>query len=195
MSTALRAVAHPTSLSAARNMVSFDMPRYRRAEIEGGTFFFTIVVADRSSEILVPHIDRFRRVYSLVQERHPFRTIAICILPDHLHAIWSLPEGDADYALRWSVIKSRFSRGLDGASSRSIARPVRRRCPPYESSFQFCRGRVGNGARHCLSAWAKSLGAIAHVSTPEQAILPTLRVIISGRRRRRAPHWRRCRRG
>jgi REP-associated tyrosine transposase len=102
------------------------MPRYRRAEIEGGTFFFTVVIADRSSDILVAHIDRFRRVYGLVQERHPFRTIAICILPDHLHAIWSLPEGDADYSLRWKAIKSNFSRGFDGASSRSPSKIAKR---------------------------------------------------------------------
>jgi putative transposase len=108
------------------NMVSFAMPRYRRAEIEGGTFFFTVVVADRSSDILVSHVDRFRRVYGLVQERHPFRTVAICILPDHLHAIWSLPEGDADYSLRWRTIKSNFSRGLDGAGSRSPSKIAKR---------------------------------------------------------------------
>jgi putative transposase len=102
------------------------MPRYRRAEIEGGTFFFTVVVADRSSDILVAHIDRFQRVYGLVQERHPFRTVAICILPDHLHAIWSLPEGDADYALRWRAIKSNFSRGFDGARFRSTSKIAKR---------------------------------------------------------------------
>jgi putative transposase len=88
------------------------MSRYRRAKIEGGVFFFTVALADRSSDILIRHIDRLRRIYGSVQEHQPFETVAICILPDHLHAIWSLPAGDADFALRWSLIKSAFSRGL-----------------------------------------------------------------------------------
>jgi putative transposase len=95
------------------------MPRYRRAKIAGGTFFFTVAIADRSDDLLVREIERLRRIYSSVQSRHPFETIAICILPDHLHALWSLPEHDADFPLRWSLIKSGFSRGLDAAASRS----------------------------------------------------------------------------
>jgi len=88
------------------------MSRYRRAKIEGGVFFFTVALADRTSDLLVRHVDRLRRMYQSVQERHPFETITICILPDHVHAAWSLPAGDADFPLRWSLIKSGFSRGL-----------------------------------------------------------------------------------
>jgi putative transposase len=88
------------------------MTRYRRIRVEGGLFFFTVTLADRSSRLLIAEIDRLRRMYASVQREHPFETIAICILPDHLHAIWSLPEGDPDYSLRWSLIKSGFSRGL-----------------------------------------------------------------------------------
>ena len=68
------------------------MPYYRRAHVEGGVFFFTVTLADRSSDILVRHIDRLRRIYASVQKQHPFETVAICVLPDHLHAVWSLPE-------------------------------------------------------------------------------------------------------
>jgi len=82
-------------------------------------FFFTVVLADRSSELLVEHIERLRQVYRAVQARLPFETNAICILPDHLHAIWTLPPGDGDFASRWSQIKSGFSRGLPAAQSRS----------------------------------------------------------------------------
>jgi putative transposase len=67
------------------------MSRYRRANIEGGSFFFTLALADRSSDLLVCHVDRLRRAYKVVQERLPFETVAICILPDHLHALWLLP--------------------------------------------------------------------------------------------------------
>ncbi|HZQ13067.1 MAG TPA: transposase [Pseudolabrys sp.] len=88
------------------------MPNYRRAKIAGGTFFFTLTLADRSSDLLLREIDRLRRAYAQVQERRPFDTVAICILPDHLHAIWSLPSGDTDFARRWNLIKGGFSRGL-----------------------------------------------------------------------------------
>ena len=88
------------------------MSYYRRAKIEGGTFFFTVALADRSSDLLVRHVDRLRRIYAAAQQSRPFVTIAVCVLPDHLHAIWKLPEGDADFSLRWSLIKSGFTRGL-----------------------------------------------------------------------------------
>jgi putative transposase len=48
---------------------------------------FTVVLADRSSTLLVDHADRLRRIYRTVFQRRPFETVAICILPDHLHAI------------------------------------------------------------------------------------------------------------
>jgi putative transposase len=102
------------------------MSRYRRAYIEGGTFFFTVTLANRSSDMLVRHIDRFRRIYDSVEERYPFETIAICVLPDHLHALWSLPQGDADFSLRWSLIKSGFSRGLPGNMPRTSSKIARR---------------------------------------------------------------------
>jgi putative transposase len=101
------------------------MSRYRRAYVEGGTFFFTVTLADRSSDMLVRYIDRFRRIYRSVEERYPFETIAICVLPDHLHALWSLPQGDADFSLRWSLIKSGFSRGLPGNMPRSSSKIAR----------------------------------------------------------------------
>jgi putative transposase len=88
------------------------MPNYRRANASGGIFFFTVVLADRSSDLLIEEIARLRRVYGVVQQRCPFETVAICILPDHIHAIWVLPENDNDFASRRSLIKSGFSRGL-----------------------------------------------------------------------------------
>src|SRR5215475_12363937 len=102
------------------------MPRYRRAKIEGGVFFFTVTLADRSSDLLVLHIDRLRQVYISVQQRYPFETIAICVLPDHLHAVWSLPEGDSNFPLRWSLIKSGFSRGLAGNARPSASKIAKR---------------------------------------------------------------------
>jgi REP element-mobilizing transposase RayT len=95
------------------------MSWYRRLKIEGGVFFFTVTLADRTEDLLVRHVDRLRRMYQAVHARHPFETVAICILPDHIHAVWSLPAGDKDYARRWSLIKSSFSRGLPYDASRT----------------------------------------------------------------------------
>jgi putative transposase len=94
-------------------MVWFVMPQYRRTKTKGSVFFFTVVLAERPSNLLFDEIGRLRLSYGTVQQRRPFETIAICILPDHVHALWALPEGDADFSSRWSLIKSGFSRGLD----------------------------------------------------------------------------------
>jgi putative transposase len=89
-------------------------------------FFFTVVLAERPNNLLVDQIDRLRRVYREVQQSRPFETVAICILPDHLHTLWSLPEGDADFPTRWSLIKSGFSRGLDPARARTTSKVAKR---------------------------------------------------------------------
>ncbi len=89
------------------------MSRYRRSRIAGGTYFFTVALAGRHGSALIDNIDRLRDAYRKVSERQPFETIAICILPDHLHAIWELSEGDADFSGRWSQIKRGFSWGME----------------------------------------------------------------------------------
>lgn len=101
------------------------MPNYRRAKVTDGTFFFTVTLADRTSDLLVKEIDRLRPIYADVAKQCPFETIAICILPDHLHAIWSLPSNDTDFARRWNLIKGGFSRGLP-AASRSLSKVAKR---------------------------------------------------------------------
>lgn len=88
------------------------MPNYRRSRMPGGTWFFTLTLADRQSRLLVDKVALLRQAYSQTQRSRPFQTLAICILPDHFHAIWTLPEGDADFAARWSQLKSTFSRQL-----------------------------------------------------------------------------------
>jgi putative transposase len=97
------------------------MATFRRATIKGGTYFFTAALADRRGDLLVRHVDLLRRSYRVTKQRLPFETIAICILPDHLHAIWALPENDADFARRWNLIKSGFSRALPATASRSAS--------------------------------------------------------------------------
>ncbi len=82
---------------------------YRRNLLPGGTFFFTVTLADRSSSALVDHIDLLRQAFRKARLRHPFAIDAIVILPDHLHTIMTMPEGDADFPARWKAIKAGFS--------------------------------------------------------------------------------------
>ncbi|MEC5206017.1 putative transposase [Vogesella perlucida] len=88
------------------------MADYRRFRQAGGYYFFTLTLADRGSCLLVDEISRLRQAYRTVAIRRPFETLAICVLPDHLHAVWRLPEGDSDFSTRWAQIKALFSRGL-----------------------------------------------------------------------------------
>jgi putative transposase len=87
------------------------MPNYRRNLIPGGTFFFTVVTYQRRP-ILIEQRAREIIHQSLLHIRKelPFETIAICLLPDHLHCIWTLPEHDHDYPTRWKKIKALFSK-------------------------------------------------------------------------------------
>ena len=67
------------------------MVRYRRNFIAGSTFFFTAKLANPKLHLLVEHIDLLRAAYMDVQKQYPFETVAVCVLPNHIHAIWTLP--------------------------------------------------------------------------------------------------------
>jgi len=88
------------------------MVQYRRNRVAGGSYFFTLALADRSSDALIAHIDLLREAFSAARARRPFVVEAVVILPEHLHTIWSLPEGDTDYPARWTHLKSHFSRAV-----------------------------------------------------------------------------------
>jgi putative transposase len=88
------------------------MVRYRRNFVPGGTFFFTLTLADRRSSVLVDHIGLLRAAFRNTRERRSLAVDAIVILPDHLHAILSLPAGDSDFSGRWRAIKAAFTRSL-----------------------------------------------------------------------------------
>lgn len=88
------------------------MTDYRRNRVEGGTYFFTVAIAQRHLELLVQHIDLLKAALRDEKKYAPFINLGFVVLPDHLHAIWRLPRGDADYSSRWRRIKSSFSRAL-----------------------------------------------------------------------------------
>lgn len=91
------------------------MPWYRRLFVPGGTYFFTVTPEDRRKSHLTEHIGALRAAYRYVVARHPFETVAIVVLPEHLHCGWTLPQGDHDFPMRWRLLKSHFMRQLPNA--------------------------------------------------------------------------------
>lgn len=93
----------------------------------GGTFFFTVTLLERhGNDLLVRYIDHLRELVREVKQRHPFTIHGWAVLPDHLHCVIELPAGDADFALRWRLIKAGFSRRLPLLERRSAVRQGRR---------------------------------------------------------------------
>lgn len=87
------------------------MPNYRRNFVPGGTYFFTCVTYQRQ-KILTSDLGRscLRTAIEHVRNKHPFTIIAIVLLPDHWHTVWTLPQNDARYPLRWMRIKEGFTK-------------------------------------------------------------------------------------
>jgi REP-associated tyrosine transposase len=85
------------------------MVRYRRNFVPGGTYFFTVTVADRRSHALVDHIGALRAAFRVARRERPFTIDAVVILPDHLHAIFTLPPDDPDFSDRCRRTKGHFS--------------------------------------------------------------------------------------
>ena len=101
------------------------MPNYRRAFVPGGCWFFTVNLLERRQTLLVDHIATLREAVTATRESHPFTVDAFVVLPDHLHAIWSLPPGDYDFSTRWRLIKTRFARELPKRERLSAVRVAR----------------------------------------------------------------------
>ena len=95
------------------------MPKYIRSQLAGATYFFTLTLAQCQTQFLTDNIHLFRQAYQRANALHPLTTVAICVLPDHLHAIWQMPVDDGDFALRWRMIKSNFSRNFGANQQRS----------------------------------------------------------------------------
>ena len=102
------------------------MPNYRRMFIPGGCWFFTVCLLDRRSTLLVDEITVLRRAFGDARRSLPFRLDAIVVLPEHLHAVWTLPPDDGNFAARWKSVKGRFSWALPAREWRSRVRLDRR---------------------------------------------------------------------
>jgi putative transposase len=96
--------------------------RYRRATTPGATYFFTVNLAERKSRLLVDHVESLKASISHVKSAYPFVIDAMVIMPNHLHSIWTLPEGDSDFSTRWNLKKGGFSRRITKGERVSASR-------------------------------------------------------------------------
>ena len=90
------------------------MTSYRRLRQTGATYFFTLCLQRRGATTLIDHVGLLREAYRRTVQELPVTCQAMVILPDHLHAIWTEPEGEVNYSERWRRIKARFSHALAG---------------------------------------------------------------------------------
>jgi putative transposase len=105
------------------------MPEFRRNFLPGGTYFFTVVAHERRP-LFATNLGRelLGAALRTIRDKRPFNTVAMVLLPEHLHCVWTLPEGDADYPTRWRQIKEEFTRtflesgGQEGTLSASRQR-------------------------------------------------------------------------
>ncbi|MEO0358905.1 MAG: transposase [Pseudomonadota bacterium] len=88
------------------------MSIYVRPDVSGATVFFTVCLAHRQSTMLVDDVVLLRKAVRETKAELPFEIMAWVTLPDHIHAIWRLPDGDKEFGKRWGMIKSKFSRGV-----------------------------------------------------------------------------------
>ncbi len=88
-----------------------DAMRYRRATVPGASYFFTLITFQRQRLFSdQSNVERWHRSVAKVQRTRPFVVEAEVVMPDHLHMIWTLPEGDADYSTRIRLIKTAFTK-------------------------------------------------------------------------------------
>ena len=100
--------------------------QYRRAFIDGATYFFTVNLADRRGCLLSLHINELRESVREIRRAHPFEIVAWVVLPEHMHAVWALSPGDAEYPMRWNQIKGAFSRRIPKGERVSSSRAAKR---------------------------------------------------------------------
>ena len=112
------------------------MTNYRRLNVQGASWFFTVNLAERyGNHLLVDHIDLLRNAFMYIKRKRAFHMDAVVVMPDHLHCIWTLPPGDADFSTRWSLLKSHFSRAIDKGESISPGRVKRRERGLWQRRF------------------------------------------------------------
>ena len=146
------------------------MADYRRNFAAGATFFFTVNLEDRNERLLTENIDLLRAAFHYTHARRPFAIDAIVVLPDHLHTIWTLPEGDADFATRWMLIKSSFSRGLQKGETVSASRQRRRERGIWQR--RYWERTIRDEADFATHVEYVHYNPVKHGHAPDQAAWP-----------------------
>ena len=101
--------------------------QYRRAKIAGASYFFTVVTHERQPIFRNPDaVALFQAGVDHIRLRHPFQIDAFVILPDHIHTVWTLPDGDADFSKRWRLIKEAFTKPFARSPQHSAPSASRR---------------------------------------------------------------------
>lgn len=138
------------------------MSNYRRMFVPGGTYFFTVNLAVRGDDLLVSRIEALREAYGLVVSDMPVAARAMVVLPDHLHAVWTLPQGDDDFPTRWKRIKREFSVRAAAQRGRNASKRAKgeagiwqrrywERCIRDDAEFEMALRYVwGNPVKHGL---------------------------------------------
>ena len=101
------------------------MSNYRRVHIPGSIYFFTLVTYCRQPIFADgERAKQLRRSFREVMAKRPFELLAAVVLPDHLHCLWVLPEGDADFSSRWQMVKTSFSRRIPAKKLKAGAKTI-----------------------------------------------------------------------
>jgi len=117
---------------------------YRRVYIPGGVYFFTVVTFERIPIFInEDRIEVLRQAFRKVMAARPFLIDAMVVLPEHLHCIWRMPEGDADYSTRWREIKKAASRRINATTNNRNERMVWQR-----RFWEHAIGDEGDWRRH-----------------------------------------------
>ncbi len=102
----------------------------------GASFFFSAHLLDSRSHLLVEQAQALRLAFRVAQQARPFRIDAMVVLPDHLHGVWTLPEGDEAGGQRWAQVQAIFDRHLPALQPRAVVRRDRSVRPLWHSCFR-----------------------------------------------------------
>lgn len=140
------------------------MSNYLRARAKGACYFFTVNLARRGDDLLLRRMEDLRLAYRQTIAEYPLRCEAMVILPDHLHAVWTLPPGDCDFSTRWRLIKTRFTKSVGLSMPRTDSKRAKgekgiwqrrfwehliRDEADYRTHVQYC---WGNPVKHGVAA-------------------------------------------
>jgi putative transposase len=128
--------------------------------LAGATYFFTVALLDRRAQLLLEHVDLLREAVRKARAARPFHIDAWVVLPDHMHCVWTLPQGDSDYSSRWRDIKIRFARGLP--KTEAIRYRARKRGERGIWQRRFWEHTIGNEADYLAHVHYVHLNRLKH---------------------------------